>query len=129
MQRNEWKFDYTASALADAAQSRIDFHQERLSFWKIKREDVLTQIRSEGVEVDEKIVLGYRNPKSRDWERGGKVMIRNDLQQDLEEVYEKLHWHTEKLTAYDAWQKVLAANPENRLSLDVDDWQFFFAQT
>ena len=129
MQRNEWKFDYTASTLADAAQSRIDFHQERLSFWKIKREDVLAQIRSEGVEVDEKIVLGYRNPKSRDWERGGKVMIRNDLQLNLEEVYEKLHWHTEKLTAYDAWQKVLAANPENRLSLDVDDWQFFFAHT
>ena len=128
MQRNEWKFDYTASALAEAAQVRLAYHHERLSFWNAKREEVLANIRSEGIEVDEKIVLGYRNPKSRDWERGGKVMIRNDLQQHLEEVYEKLHWHTEKLSGYEAWQQVLAANPENRLSLDVDDWQFFFGR-
>ena len=129
MLRNEWKFEYTANKLATAAQEKIAFHQERLVFWKQKRESVLATIRSEGIEVDEKIVLGFRNPKSRDWERGGQVMVRNDLQKDLEEVYDKLHWHTEKLGNYEAWEQVLSSNPESRLSLDVDDWQFFFART
>lgn len=92
MQRNEWKFDYTARNLAAAARERLEFHQERLAFWKQKRDEVLAQIRSEGVEVDEKILLGYRNPKSRDWEQ------------------------------------VLAANPESRLALDVEDWLFFFSK-
>ena len=35
-------------------------------------------------------MLGFRNPKSRDLERGGQFMVRNDLQKDLEEVYDKL---------------------------------------
>ncbi len=127
MLRKEWKFDYAASKLLEAAQGKIGYHQERLTFWKSKREEVLATIRSEGIEVDEKIVLGIRNPKSRDWERGGQVMVRNDLQKDLEEVYEKLHWHTEKLCNYQAWEEVLSANPDNLLPLDVEDWQFFFS--
>lgn len=128
MLRNEWKFDYTAGKLAAATQDKITFHTDRLDFWKKKREEVLATIRSEGIEVDEKIVLGFRNPKSRDWERGGQVMVRNDLQKDLEEVYDKLHWHTEKLGQYEAWEQVLSANQESRLQLDVEDWQFFFAK-
>jgi len=126
MQRNEWKFSYTARQLADAAESKVSYHDERLTFWKAKRDEVLDRIRAEGIEVDEKIALGYRNPKSRDWERGGQIVVRNDLQKDLEEVYEKLHWHTEKLNGYDAWQKVLSANADNTLQLDNEDWQYFF---
>ncbi len=28
MQRTEWKFDYTAAKLAEAAQAKIDWHKE-----------------------------------------------------------------------------------------------------
>lgn len=128
MQRTEWKFEYTALKLAEAAQLKIDWHTERLSWWKAKKDEVFTTIRSEGIEVDEKISAGFSNPKSRDWERGAQVLVRNDLQKDLDECLEKLQAHTKQLNEYNGWQQVLFANPENRLSLDINDWLFFFGK-
>ena len=88
----------------------------------------MATIRAEGLEIDEKIVLDYHSPKSRDWQRGAEAMIRNDLQKDLAECLEKLKWHTDKLEQYAGWQQVLEANPESRQSLDIEDWLFFFAK-
>jgi len=128
MQRDEWKFDYTAGRLAQATAEKVAYHQDRLQFWRTTREGVMATIRAEGLEIDEKIVLSFRNPKGRDWDRGAEVMIRNDLQKDLVECLEKLQWHTTKLEEYAGWQQVLEANPENRQALDIEDWLFFFAK-
>lgn len=128
MQRSEWKFEYTAAKLAEVAQLKIDSHSERLEWWKTKKDEVFATIRRGGLEVDEKISLSFQNPKSRDWDRGAQVMVRNDLQKDLSECLEKLKFHTQQLNEYNGWQQVLAANPENRLSLDIDDWLFFFGK-
>jgi len=128
MLRQDWGFDYTATKLADAADLKKAFHQERLDWWKAKRLEVMTTIRSEGLEIDEKIALEYRNPKQRDWNQGSQVMVRNDLQKDLSECLEKLGHHTQQLQQYDGWQQVLAANPEARVKLDIDDWLFFFGR-
>ena len=128
MQRNEWKFDYTAARLADAAAGKIAYHQDRLQFWRTTREGVMATIRSEGIEIDEKLVLATHSPKARDWARGAEVLIRSDLQKDLAECHEKLNWHTGKLEEYVGWQQLLEANPENRQSLDIEDWLFFFAK-
>ena len=59
MKRDEWKFEYTAARLAEAADAKISHHGERLAFWKGKRDEVLATIRAEGLEIDEKIVVGY----------------------------------------------------------------------
>lgn len=64
MQRNDWKFDYSARQLAEAAQIKITHHRGRLDFWKGKREETLAKIRSQGLEIDEKIAVGYQSPKS-----------------------------------------------------------------
>lgn len=128
MLRQDWGFDYTAAKLGEAATTKIAFHTERLGWWKTKREEVMKTIRAEGLEIDEKIVMAYRNPKARDWERGTQVMVRNDLQKDLEECLEKLAHHSGQLSQYDGWQQVLQANPETRLKLDIDDWLFFFGR-
>ena len=128
MQRKEWKFEYTAARLAEAAQLKIDWHSERLEWWKQKKDEVFATIRNEGLEVDEKISLGFQSPKSRDWERGAQVLVRNDLQKDLDECLEKLQAHTVRLNEYSGWQQVLAANPESSQSLDIDDWLFFFGK-
>lgn len=128
MLRQDWGFDYTATKLAEAADQKKAFHQERLAWWKAKRVEVMTTIRAEGLEIDEKIALEYRNPKSRDWDRGSQVMVRNDLQKDLSECLEKLGHHTQQVQQYDGWQQVLAANPEARVKLDIDDWLFFFGR-
>ena len=128
MLRKDWGFDYSASRLAEAAAEKMVFHQERLDWWKAKRQEVLGTIRSEGLEIDEKLVLEFRSPKARDWDRGSQVMIRNDLQNDLAECLEKLGQHTQQVQQYDGWQQVLAANAEARVKLDIDDWLFFFAR-
>jgi hypothetical protein len=126
MQRNDWKFDYTAARLAEAAGGKIAHHEERLAFWRTRREETLAKIRSEGLEIDEKIVLGYQSPKARDWERANRVSVRDDLRQNLDEVLDKLKFHTDQLRQYDGWRQLLLANPEARLGLDIDDWLFFF---
>ncbi len=128
MLRQDWGFDYTATKLADAADQKKAFHQERLDWWKTKRLEVMTTIRAEGLEIDDKIVLEFRNPKSRDWNQGSQVLVRNDLQKDLSECLEKLGHHTQQLQQFDGWQQVLAANPEARVKLDIDDWLFFFGR-
>ena len=97
MLRQDCGFDYAATKLAEAADQKKAFHQERLDCWKAKRVEVMTTIRSEGLEIDEKIALEYRNPKSRNWDRGSQVMVRNDLQKDLSECLEKLSHHTQQV--------------------------------
>lgn len=127
MQRKDWKFDYTGSKLAETAGAKMAFHAERIDWWKKKKDEVLATIRAEGLEVDESItVQSYRNPKSRDWEHGAQVLIRNDLRRDLDECLEKLAWHTEQHVQYDGWLQMLQAHPEARVPLDLDDWLFFF---
>ena len=128
MLRKDWGFDYTATKLAEAAATKMVFHQERLDWWKTKRQEVMSTIRSEGLEIDEKLVMEFRSPKARDWDRSAQVLIRNDLQTDLSECLEKLSHHTQQVQQYDGWQQVLAANPEARVKLDIEDWLFFFAR-
>ncbi len=128
MKRDGWTFEYTAAKLAEAAQTKISYHSEHLNFWKSKREELMATIRSEGIEVSEKIALGYNNPKARDWDNGGEVMIRNDLRKELSETFSKLSYHTEQRDTYDGWYQALAANPENRMPLNIGDWLFFFGR-
>ncbi|MFO1220946.1 MAG: hypothetical protein U1E89_21490 [Burkholderiaceae bacterium] len=127
MQRSNWNFEYDAPKLSEAAGRQLAFHTERLDFWLKKRQDVMTKIRSEGgIDVDERIVLGYRSPKASDWERGAKVMVRNDLQDDLEECLSKLHHHTQLKSEYEGWLRALDANPQASFKLDIEDWVYFF---
>ena len=126
MKRNDWTFDYTAARLAEAAQAKIAHHEARLAFWRGKREEVLGRIRTEGIEIDEKIVLGYQTPKAQDWERANRVTIRDDLRTQLDECDGKLRSHTDLAGQCKGWLAMLGANPEVRVPLDVEDWQFFF---
>ena len=128
MLRKEWKFGYTASKMAEAADIKLKFHQERFEWWKNKKEQVIAQIRAEGLEIDENIALEYVSPKSRDWDRGTQVTVRDDLRKDLDECLKKLSFHTGQINDYNGWRQVLNANPEVRLSLNHDDWLFFFGQ-
>lgn len=128
MQRDDWTFAYTAAQLAEAARTKVVYHDEHLAFWKAKREELMATIRSEGIEINEKIALGYSNPKMRDWDRGGEIMIRNDLRKGLAETFEKLAYHTGKRDTYDGWEQVLRGNPDTTHELDIEDWLFFFGR-
>ena len=128
MLRDNWEFEYTGAQLCEASNAKIEFHRSRLEWWKAKRKSIMDQIRSDGLEINEKLVMGYRNPKARDWDDGAQVMIRNDLQQALTECQKKLSWHTERLTDFEGWQQLLEANPHARKCLDIGDWLYFFSK-
>lgn len=129
MLRDQWKFRYTARQLAEAAQTKIEFHKGRLEFWESRRKEVIGQIKSDGIEVNEKsVLLQYASPKMRDFQEGGDIMIRNDLRKRLAESYEKLAYHTGRRDTFDGWQQVLGANPDDTIELDIDDWLFFFGR-
>lgn len=129
MRRAGWTFTYTGSTLAEAAKAKIAYHNDHLARWTTKRAVFLGQIRSEGIEVSEKMAVSeYANPKARDWEQGGDVVIRNDLRRSIKETYEKLSYHTELRDTYDGWLQVLEANLEKPMELQIDDWLFFFGR-
>ena len=128
MLRDQWKFRYTAEQLAEAVQQKIQYHDERHAFWNGRREDIVTQIKAAGIEVNEKSVLQYGSPKMRDYQQGGDIMIRNDLRKSLTEAYEKLAYHTGRKDTYDGWRQILTANSGLPLDLDINDWLFFFGR-
>ena len=128
MLRDQWKFRYTAEQLAEAVQQKIQYHDERHTFWNDRREDIVTQIKADGIEVNEKSVLQYASPKMRDYQQGGDIMIRNDLRKSLTEAYEKLAYHTGRKDTYDGWRQILTANSGLPLDLDINDWLFFFGR-
>ncbi len=128
MLRDQWKFRYTAEQLAEAVQQKIQYHDERHAFWNGRREDIVTQIKADGIEVNEKSVLQYATPEMRDYQQGGEIMIRNDLRKSLSEAYEKLSYHTERKDIYDGWRQILTANTALPLDLDINDWLFFFGR-
>ena len=127
MLREKWDFSYTAEQLSQATAKKLAFHQERLAWWKDKRLSVMATIRAEGLEINEKIALEYRSPKSSDWNNSSQVVIRNDLKNALQECQEKLVHHTSKIQDYSGWHQMLMANPQTQQSLDVEDWLFFFS--
>ena len=128
MLRDQWKFRYTARQLAEAAKSKISFHQGRFDYWDARRKEVIDQIKADGIEVNEKSVLQFATPKMRDFQQGGDIMIRNDLRKSLAESYDKLAYHIGRRDTYDGWQQVLGANADDTIELDIDDWLFFFGQ-
>ncbi|MGH8041532.1 MAG: hypothetical protein ACREPN_05760 [Rudaea sp.] len=126
MRRDQWRFEYAAGKLAEAAAVKMKFHRERLEWWKTKRKEVMDKIRSEGLEIDEKIAVGYVSPKAQDWQRSSQISVRDDLRSNLDECQTKLSHHTTQLRDYDGWHQALSANPDVPLRLHIDDWLFFF---
>ncbi len=127
MLREKWEFEYTGAQLCEAAAKKISFHEERLKWWKEKRQAVMSKIRAEGLEVNESLAMSQQSPKSRDWVDATQVTIRNDLKLALAECQKKLGFHTERLADFRGWHQMLDANPQAHKPLDLADWLFFFS--
>ncbi len=121
--RDKWNFPYTADKLHDAAIAKHEFHTARLAWWTKKKEEVMTQIKAEGLEIDESVALGFSNSG-----RNTSVSVRNDLLRDLNECVAKVNEHTAKVKDYDAWIQVLKSQGQSSFDLNQDDWLFFFGK-
>ena len=53
--RAKWEFEYTASALAKAAEEQLAFRESRVTFWKAQQAEVIKKIKESGIEVHEDI--------------------------------------------------------------------------
>jgi hypothetical protein len=129
MNRNQWKFAYTADHLLVAAKTKKTWHEGRVNWWTKKRDEIKEKIKSEGIEIDESVAFGtegYLSNKSN--YRGASVSIRNDLVQDLNECVNKVSEHQTKVKEYDAWVQVLESQGKVSLDLNQDDWLFFFGK-
>jgi len=122
-QRQEWKFDYTASKLAAAAVDKRDTHRKKLEWWEAKKAEVMKNIRETGIEIRDSVAASYSNTKGG---YGPQIEISEGMQRDLTECQQKILEHNRLVGEYDGWRQVLEANPEKQLPLSHEDWLYFF---
>lgn len=128
MNRSDWEFEYTASALAKAAEGQRDHRNERVTVWEGKKAEVMTKIKDTGLTVHEGVAAGMANYTTSNNPGGAQVMVDVTLQRDLNECVSKIREHRQAATDYDSWAQVLNANPEARLKLKHNDWMYFFGK-
>lgn len=125
MKRNEWKFQYTASKLAEAASAKRTKHQGKLQWWEDKKAETMKKVTEMGIEVHDSVASNYSNTKGG---YGPEIMIDSGLQRNLTECQRKIMEHHKLVQEYDAWFQVLTGNSESRVDLDHDDYLFFFGE-
>lgn len=123
MNRSEWRFEYTASKLADAAKAKKTAHEGRKKWWEDKKAEVMTRVRESGIEVRDSVAAVYSNTKGG---FGPQIEVDAGMQRDLTECQGKILEHDRLVRDYEGWVQVLSANQEARLSLDHEDYLFFF---
>lgn len=125
MNRDNWRFAYTADKVLLAALEKKVHSENRLKWWADKREEIIAKVKAEGIEIDESLAdLSLSNS----YGRQPSARIRNDLVADLSECVQKTMEHRKKIEDYDAWVQVLESQGQSTLQLDQDDWLFFFGK-
>lgn len=127
MNRGTWEFEYTASKLAEAAESQKEHRLSRIKIWEGKKEEVMRKIKETGLSVHESVASSLSNYTNA-IRQGAQVMVDPTLQSDLSECLEKIQQHRNAATDYDGWIQLLGANREARLKLKYHDWMFFFGK-
>jgi len=125
MQRSDWKFSYKASDLAVAATSKHAHHIARLSWWEKKKQEVIEEVRANGLEVSESIASQYSTSQGCG---GPHIVVNNEHQKHLSEAYLKIKHHDSKVNEYAGWVQILEGNSTQSLQIDADDYLFFFGK-
>lgn len=126
MNRMEWNFGYAVAAICDAAKEKVKHHTERLTWWRVKKDEVLFAIKDNGMVVEESLAPSNMSTA---YNRGSTVMVRDDLARDLQECTQKIREHDAWLKEYSGWVQVLEAQaPTRYLDLHHADWLYFFGK-
>lgn len=139
MKREKWKFQFKADEVNAAAGAKVKFHTDRLAWWQGKKEEVMTEIKTTGISIDESIVdelgkagyAGYQTltvQNARFGNAAPQVRIDPALVQRLNEAHGKIEEHKGKVKAYTAWVEVLGAGGSQLLTLDHEDYLFFYGK-
>ncbi len=122
--RREWKFSYPISEVREGANKKSLYYNGRLEFWKNQKIEVERAIKESGLVIDESLTDTISNMN---YGRGSSVQIDPKLSKDFKECFDKIREHESNVLDYLAWIQLLDSRPQNEtLSLDKDDWIFFF---
>jgi cell shape-determining protein MreC len=148
MERNKWQFEFVASKLAEAAQAKINWHTERIKslnneiaetddgfiddFKTISDDDLEKMSIKEQKEYDQLLA----ESRERMSQHATKILEKIGMSASERDYDERKNQERKKeikvsaqlINEYGIWLKILSANPESNLSLDVDDWLFFFGK-
>lgn len=110
--------------MAEGAKQKVIHHGERLAFWTEVKARVMAEIKETGIEVSETEAGGSYTSSG----RAPQVMVRNDLQTRLTECHQKIMEHARKVAEYAGWVEVLEGTPAGMLTLNADDYLYFFGK-
>lgn len=129
MKRDEWGFNYKCSDVAEAAQKKAAHAEERLAWWKNKKQETFEKIKAEGLEIDESLAEQYGSFSNKG-QFGPRIVVRTDLQRDLDECQTRINHWDKQFKEYTGWTKVLTAGAATTpiLTLHHDDWLYFFGE-
>ena len=129
--RSNWEFEHLGSELLEGATKKEAMRRERLAWWKNQKDKVMQDIKDSGLEVQESLSLQYGTSSNdiRPQAHGGaQIVVRNDLQNKLNECHAKIRLHDAAAIEYNAWVQVFSKNPNKTFKLKQGDWLFFFGE-
>lgn len=122
--RQNWKFQYPAREVADAAAAKRAHHADRLAWWEQKQRELIAEVREKGLEVEESLAAVYSSSAA---PHGARLMVKDDYQTKLNECHGKIKAHGAKMREYDGWVQFLR-NRTDAVDLDCDDYLFFYGE-
>lgn len=129
--RDNWEFAFDIDTLIDAAIDKVDWHGNKLEYYKSETEKAEKDLRENGVEVRES--LNLRNTYST--QQNLNIVVDPQKQHHLEACQAKVREHQEKLHEYETWVRAFEAKKtgwwvsktakDRILNLTIDDIKFF----
>lgn len=120
--RQNWKFQYPAREVADAAAAKRARHAERLAWWEQQQKSLIAEVREKGLEVEESLAAVYASSAA---PHGARLVVKDDYQTKLNECHMKIKLHSAKTREYDGWVQFLSIRTD-AIELDCDDYLFFY---
>lgn len=115
--RVDWLFVYPVSVVYSGAQSKLQYHEQRLAYWRSEREKAVEAVKSAGFEVREYEVTGGKDTQ---------VVVDHTLTARLAQASGKLREHTAKVKDFKQWVAVLGTQAGEKLvELTMDDALYF----
>lgn len=114
--RQSWKFQYRGDQVLAAAVKKLGYHQDRLKSWQEESLKADKDLRATGLEFREMAITG-----------GARVdaVLDPQKQSRLNECRSKVTEHKTASEGYERWARVLTANQDQLLELDIDDATYF----
>jgi hypothetical protein len=116
MNRNKHTFQFSGSAIAEAAGREAEYHGVRLAWWTAEQDKATRAAKEKGIEIREYDVTGGKR---------AEMVIDATLQGRLTECANKIYAHRKAAEQFRIEAGAYAANPTRVYELDPEDVVYF----